>query len=100
MRPVAIATRVCPHCNFQWSELAGQGKKELPQEKEGQLVKICDLKKDEKQDIIRIIAREAANLKQAISIGKKHGIEHKSIYGIWTKQLKLSRDAVRRLTNQ
>ena len=86
LRPVAIATRVCPYCGYQWTETADAVSR-LPEEKEGQLVNIRSCGKEEQNSLTLAIARGAHSLKQAIAIAKSVGYEHKNAYAIWVNIL-------------
>lgn len=81
--------RVCPYCGHSWVESVERGTRELPEQIEGELVKITDARKL-KNSAVLAIAREAHSLAQAVNIGKNHGISSKYAYFIWTKMLKKS----------
>jgi len=85
MRPVPVATRVCPHCGHQWTETA-EAQSRVPQEVAGQLVNVKG--KTQRQGLVLRIAREARNLKQAIVIAKSMGYKHTEAYVVWTRYLK------------
>ena len=85
MRPVPVATRVCPHCGHQWTETA-EVQSRFPQEVEGQLVNVKG--KTQRQGLVLRIAREARDLKQAIVIAKSMGYKHTEAYVVWTRYLK------------
>lgn len=87
LRVVSSSTRICPHCGYQWVEAAEVGTRQI-EEKEGQLVAIKTVSHMEQQELIRTIARNAHNLKQAISVAKKNGFDHRAGFTIWTKKLK------------
>ena len=89
LRPVNKSERVCPYCGHSWVESIERGTRELPEQIEGELVKITDARKL-KNSAVLAIAREAHTLAQAVNIGKNHGISSKYAYFIWTKMLKKS----------
>jgi len=87
LRVVPSSTRICPHCGYQWVEAAEVGTRQI-EEKEGQLVAIKTVSHMEQQELIRTIACNAHNLKQAISVAKKNGFDHRAGFTIWRKTLK------------
>ncbi|MCK4815593.1 DEAD/DEAH box helicase family protein [bacterium] len=91
LRPVPIATRVCPFCGFQWTETA-EAVSRIPEEKAGTLVNVRDRR--QKQDLVLAIGRGAHNLKEAIKIGAEMGIKHTECYQVWTHTLKNKKDDI------
>jgi DNA repair protein RadD len=87
LHPVAKSARVCPHCGHQWTETADAVER-IPEEKEGTLVSIRELKRLDKNDLIIKIAREARTLKDAIRIAKIAGIDNRGAWHIWVNCLK------------
>ncbi len=85
VRPVPVATRVCPHCGHQWTETA-EAQSRVPEQVEGVLVNIKG--QSQRQDLVLRIARQARTLKQAIAIAKSMGYKHTEAYVAWTRYLK------------
>jgi superfamily II DNA or RNA helicase len=78
-----IAARECPNCGYLWAQTREAGKRQI-EEKEGKLVAIKSVDRQEQQDIIKMLAK-AHNLKQCIKIARENGIDHKSAWYVWTK---------------
>lgn len=77
-RPVPVATRVCEHCGYQWTETENAGVR-MPEEKTGKLVKI---ERDEWNDLIRNVARNARCYDDAVRIA---GDKADEIWHQWLK---------------
>lgn len=89
IRPVPISARKCIFCGHLWTETEEQALGRIPEQVEGELINVKDMK--QKQHLYLIIAREANTLKEAMAIGKKHGVSHRYIYYTWTHVLKRKR---------
>ena len=87
LRPVPISTRVCPHCGNQWTETADPGER-IPEEAEGKLVSIRDIRRGDRNQLVLEIARKADHLKQAVHIAKDYGVDHRGAWYIWTHELR------------
>lgn len=86
MHIVNLTERVCPFCGYLWKEREDVGKKNLPKEKEGELVKITERKAVNR--LIIEIARRAKTLQQAVKIAKLYGAKHTQAWYIWKKILR------------
>lgn len=85
MRPVPVATRVCPDCGHQWTETA-EAEQRLPEEKDGELVAIKGgSERMTWDDLVAKVGREAGSMKQAIAIARDAGYKHTAGYVIWTR---------------
>jgi len=87
--PVKLAARRCPFCNYEFERMNDRAN--IPEEKEGRLVRIGDNEVREKpgrKNTVYLIAKYAHSLGEAQKICKKLG--YKTGYGfyIWTKILK------------
>jgi superfamily II DNA or RNA helicase len=89
LRPVAVSTRVCPHCGFQWTETA-ESVPRIPEERDGELVQIngggTRIAVDWRT-MTDIIREGAFSFGDAVRIAAQYGYNNRKAWVIWTKML-------------
>lgn len=83
-QPIPVFSKVCPLCGHVFEREAQTTE---PEEREGELIEISNLKFNDRNNLTIKIARGASTYKEAVNIAKENGVNQQGAWLIWRKLL-------------